>query len=66
MEELMCEYKDCGMKKVAEDLDQALKLMEMHERAVHQVKKEKKKEEKKEEKRKDKRAQAKPPKFLET
>ena len=51
------------MKKAGNDLDQALKVMEMHERAVHQVKKEENKEEKKEEKRKNRRAEVKPPKF---
>ena len=51
------------MKKTGNDLDQALKLMEMHERAVHQKKEEAK--ETKKEARKNKRAEAKPPKFLE-
>ena len=46
MEDITCEYKDCGEKKVAKDIETALKLMEMHERAIHQVKKEEKKEEK--------------------
>ena len=67
MEEQVCEYKDCGEKKAAKDLETTFKMMEMHERAIHQVKKEEKKEEKKKERKKqDKRAQAKPPKFLET
>ena len=67
MVELVCEYKDCNVKKTAESTDAAIRLMELHERGVHGggtvQKEEKKKEEKEEEKvdrkRQEKRAQAK-------
>ena len=62
MVEISCEYDGCDVKKEAEVLDAAIRLMEMHERGAH-----KRKDEKEEEKKcQEKRAQVKLPKFEET
>ena len=56
MVELICEYNNCEVKKVVEDIETALRLLEIHKRAVHLSKKEAVKKEEKENKKKEKRA----------
>ena len=66
--------RHCDVKKTAEDLATAMRMLEFHERAIHGKKDEEKKEEKNEDKKEDKedkkkaekRVPVKPPKFMET